>query len=241
MRTPPTCRRRRSSARRMRCARSRAAIPGHYAEPPARTNVKLYGDDSPLAAPSFEAKAQLLQTIDAYARAKDPRVRQVTASIAATLAGGRDFARRRRNLSRRAAAGARVRLRRGRRRRSSGNRQRRLWRPRRLRALPRHQCLAGRGRQRHPPSFGQSRSGAGARRRDGRRARSGLARRHAARGGRSRPRRRLQPQEDIGFCRTDGATGRRQGRHRGRRRHHGSCAAARCRSTTKAPRPTAPC
>jgi TldD protein len=30
---------------------------GHYAEPPARTNVKLYGDESPLAAPSFEAKA----------------------------------------------------------------------------------------------------------------------------------------------------------------------------------------
>jgi TldD protein len=57
---------------------------GHYAEPPARTNVKLYGDESPLATPSFEAKAQLLQTIDAYARAKDPRVRQVTASIAAT-------------------------------------------------------------------------------------------------------------------------------------------------------------
>ncbi|MFY9694933.1 MAG: DNA gyrase modulator, partial [Xanthobacteraceae bacterium] len=57
---------------------------GHYAEPPARTNVKLYSDESPLAAPSFEAKAQLLQTIDAYARAKDPRVRQVTASVAAT-------------------------------------------------------------------------------------------------------------------------------------------------------------
>src|SRR5580698_3494127 len=57
---------------------------GHYAEPPPRSNVKLYSDDSPLATPSFEAKAQLLQTIDAYARAKDPRVRQVTASLAAT-------------------------------------------------------------------------------------------------------------------------------------------------------------
>src|ERR1700761_5354739 len=57
---------------------------GTYAAPPPRTNVKLYSEDSPLAAPSFEAKAQLLQTIDAYARAKDPRVRQVTASIAAT-------------------------------------------------------------------------------------------------------------------------------------------------------------
>src|SRR5580698_1222860 len=57
---------------------------GTYAAPPARTNAKLYGEDSPLAAPAFEAKARLLQTIDAYARAKDPRVRQVTATLAAT-------------------------------------------------------------------------------------------------------------------------------------------------------------
>src|SRR5271166_5424804 len=57
---------------------------GHYAEPPARTNVKLYGEDSPLAAPSFEAKARLLESIDAYARAKDPRVRQVSVSIGAS-------------------------------------------------------------------------------------------------------------------------------------------------------------
>ena len=57
---------------------------GHYAAPPPRSNVRLYGEDSPLQSPSFEAKAQLLQTIDAYARAKDPRVRQVTASIAAS-------------------------------------------------------------------------------------------------------------------------------------------------------------
>src|SRR5580704_10615589 len=57
---------------------------GHYAEPPARTNVKLYGDESPLGSPGFEAKSQLLQKIDAYARAKDPRVRQVTATMAAT-------------------------------------------------------------------------------------------------------------------------------------------------------------
>src|SRR6202012_481359 len=57
---------------------------GEYAAPPARTNVKLYGDESPLGSPSFEAKSQLLQKIDAYARAKDPRVRQVTATMAAT-------------------------------------------------------------------------------------------------------------------------------------------------------------
>src|SRR5579872_106661 len=57
---------------------------GEYAAPPARTNVKLYGDQSPLGSPTFEAKAQLLQKIDAYARAKDPRVRQVSATVAAT-------------------------------------------------------------------------------------------------------------------------------------------------------------
>ena len=49
-----------------------------------RTNRKLYGDENPLGTPSFEDKVKLLETIDAYARAKDPRVRQVTASIAAT-------------------------------------------------------------------------------------------------------------------------------------------------------------
>src|SRR6202040_3229150 len=48
---------------------------GHYAAPPSRTNVKLYDDDSPLQSPSFEAKARLLEAVDAYARAKDPRVR----------------------------------------------------------------------------------------------------------------------------------------------------------------------
>jgi TldD protein len=57
---------------------------GTYAAPPPRSNIKLYSDDSPLTSPSFEDKARLLQTIDAYARAKDPRVRQVTASLAAS-------------------------------------------------------------------------------------------------------------------------------------------------------------
>jgi TldD protein len=56
---------------------------GHYAAPPARTNAKLYGDDNPLGSPTFDAKVRLLEAIDAYARNKDPRVRQVTASLAA--------------------------------------------------------------------------------------------------------------------------------------------------------------
>jgi TldD protein len=57
---------------------------GEYAEPPGRTNVRLYGDENPLGAPSFEAKIKLLEDIDAYARGKDPRVRQVSASLGAT-------------------------------------------------------------------------------------------------------------------------------------------------------------
>jgi TldD protein len=57
---------------------------GRYAEPPGRTNVRLYGDDNPLGEPGFETKVRLLETIDAYARAKDPRVRQVSISFGAT-------------------------------------------------------------------------------------------------------------------------------------------------------------
>ena len=57
---------------------------GHYAAAPGRTNVKLYGEDSPLASPAFDAKVRLLETINAYARAKDPRVRQVSVSLGAT-------------------------------------------------------------------------------------------------------------------------------------------------------------
>jgi TldD protein len=57
---------------------------GTYAEAPGRTNRKLYGDDNPLASPAFDAKVKLLESIDAYARAKDSRVRQVSASVGAT-------------------------------------------------------------------------------------------------------------------------------------------------------------
>src|SRR5712692_9100830 len=57
---------------------------GQYAEAPGRTNVRLYGDDNPLGAPAFETKVRLLETIDAYARAKDPRVRQVSISCGAS-------------------------------------------------------------------------------------------------------------------------------------------------------------
>lgn len=55
---------------------------GQLADGPAGTNRILYGDTNPLGEPSFETKVKLLQDIDAYARAKDDRVRQVSCSLA---------------------------------------------------------------------------------------------------------------------------------------------------------------
>jgi TldD protein len=52
------------------------------APPPARTNRHLYEDIDVIGAPGFEAKANLLAEIDAYLRAKDPEVVQVSASLA---------------------------------------------------------------------------------------------------------------------------------------------------------------
>lgn len=57
---------------------------GSYAAAPQRTNKKLYGDENPIGEPTFEAKVALLQEIDAYLRGKEPKVRQVSASIAAS-------------------------------------------------------------------------------------------------------------------------------------------------------------
>jgi TldD protein len=57
---------------------------GSYADAPARSNRKLYSEDNPLAAPGFESKVKLLEAINAHARAKDSRVRQVSASLGAT-------------------------------------------------------------------------------------------------------------------------------------------------------------
>src|ERR1051326_7235379 len=77
-----------SEAAIARAAEAVHAVKGGYsgraAQAPGRTNVRLYTDENPLDAPSFETKIRLLEEIDAYARAKDPRVRQVTASVAAS-------------------------------------------------------------------------------------------------------------------------------------------------------------
>ena len=77
-----------SEASLLRASDAVSAVKGGYsgtlADAPARTNRKLYGDDNPIAAPSFAEKAKLLQEIDQWLRARDPRVRQVTASLAAS-------------------------------------------------------------------------------------------------------------------------------------------------------------
>jgi TldD protein len=57
---------------------------GKYAAAPTGTNRKLYSDDNPLLGPSFEEKVKVLQEVDAYLRAKDPKVRQVSVSLGAS-------------------------------------------------------------------------------------------------------------------------------------------------------------
>lgn len=48
---------------------------------PQGTNRTLYPDHDPTADPDFAAKTSLLAAVDAYARSRDPRVRQVSASL----------------------------------------------------------------------------------------------------------------------------------------------------------------
>jgi TldD protein len=50
---------------------------------PERTNTKLYADSNPAEAMGFSEKIALLQKVDAYTRALDPKVRQVSVSLAA--------------------------------------------------------------------------------------------------------------------------------------------------------------
>jgi len=74
-----------SHAALLRAADAVSTVKGGYsgtlAEAPPRTNRHLYGEENPTGSPSFEGKAKLLQEIDAWLRAEDPRVRQVTASL----------------------------------------------------------------------------------------------------------------------------------------------------------------
>ncbi len=57
---------------------------GAKAAPPQRTNRHLYTDADPLDLVPFADKVNLCQTIDAAARARDPRVAQVSVSLSGT-------------------------------------------------------------------------------------------------------------------------------------------------------------
>ena len=57
---------------------------GVLAPGPQGTNLKLYTDADPIAGQAFPVKVETLREIDAYARDLDPRVVQVTATIAAS-------------------------------------------------------------------------------------------------------------------------------------------------------------
>ncbi len=55
---------------------------GSIALPPAGVNRSLYSDENPISDIPFEAKVKTLAEIDSYARSKDSRVVQVSASLA---------------------------------------------------------------------------------------------------------------------------------------------------------------
>ncbi|NJS13538.1 MAG: metalloprotease TldD [Sphingopyxis sp.] len=54
------------------------------AAPPARTNQRLYGDANPLDLIPFAQKVALCQQVDAAARARDPRIAQVSVGLSAS-------------------------------------------------------------------------------------------------------------------------------------------------------------
>ena len=58
---------------------------GTMAPSPKGTNIRLYTDADPMADATFAGKIDILKELDAYARALDPRVVQVSAAIAAGL------------------------------------------------------------------------------------------------------------------------------------------------------------
>ena len=57
---------------------------GPPAAPPGRTNQAMYGADDPIGLVPFADKVALCQAIDAAARARDPRVVQVSVTLAAS-------------------------------------------------------------------------------------------------------------------------------------------------------------
>ena len=58
---------------------------GTLAEPPEQAPAQLYSDSDPISTMRFGVKLETLREIDAYARDLDPRVVQVSATLAASL------------------------------------------------------------------------------------------------------------------------------------------------------------
>ncbi len=192
---------------------------GVVGEAPLGTNSRLYADANPIEAIGFAEKVKLLTEIDAFARAKDPRVRQVTASlfgewqaVEILRAGGE----RRADVRPLIRLNVQVVVGDGDRQESGGyGTGGRIALP--LLFDPAHwQHSGGRGAA---PGPGQPRGRPGAGRRDAGAARARLARHPAARGGGPRPGGRLQPQGHLGLLRAPRPARRLRGRHRGRRRH----------------------
>ena len=170
---------------------------GSFAAAPARTNRKLYGDENPLGSAGLRRQGEAAGDDRRLCARQGPARAAGDGEPRRVVAGGRDRAPRRRDLSRHPSAGARQRLRGGRLRRPAGIRLVRLRRPRGLSALHRHRSPGSTpSTRRCARRWSISNSIPAPGRRDGRGARRRLARRHAARGGRPRPRRRLQPQGD---------------------------------------------
>lgn len=59
----------------------RSGSGGELSIPPQRTNKKLYGDENPIGGVGFKDKIRILEEINEYARAKDPKICQVSCSI----------------------------------------------------------------------------------------------------------------------------------------------------------------
>ncbi|WP_071673711.1 metalloprotease TldD [Nioella nitratireducens] len=57
---------------------------GTWSDAPAKTNQRLYTDADPMAGAGFAAKLDILKEVDAFARALDRRVVQVSVSLAAS-------------------------------------------------------------------------------------------------------------------------------------------------------------
>ena len=72
---------------------------GRYADAPPHTNVRLYGDENPLGAPSFEAKVRLLRNHRRLCAGEGPAGAAGHGLVRRDLAGDRDFACGRRDVS----------------------------------------------------------------------------------------------------------------------------------------------